>query len=479
MKLFKPSTLIPTLALATMLGAAADQLPVKPTCTVSSKDFASWFTSGKVTKDGFVKPANSLVNFTTACDFYKWSWQMFLWQTSPNSDGLVFNTAPFYDLDADGNLSSNTSGKSSIKRMHMRVRGAKAAKSITTTKAENVDGTGQAGVINGVLMTQDVSPTKGGSLVYYAIHVNDVYAYMASGVNSKTLTGLDEFPTTQGQLQQIEDYAKSTYGATIQDGNVLTLELKSSWIKADPSIDLSKYLTIVADVPSYVKNSAKEWTWDGTSMEKDVTLACIGYHHVGPSTNHPEMIWATFEHVSNAPDANFFYTDTSGTVKEQVNWNPDGTPIQKDWLLMSPTGTRNASDQMHMKMDGNKIVATKGNTISPSDTSRTHPWGGKADKSSAVNNTDIISINQNIQSQLAPGDPRANYFLVGATWTANGVPGVGLQLPEVKGSLTLANSTMETYFQFKNCFECHQGGKLDGLSHIFTEITPLPVPPKK
>ena len=33
---------------------------------------------------------------------------------------------------------------------------------------------------------------------------------------------------------------------------------------------------------------------------------------------------------------------------------------------------------------------------------------------------------------------------------------------------------METYFQYKNCFDCHQGGNIDGLSHIFSEINPLP-----
>ncbi len=458
---------------------ATDTLDVKPTCTVTPEEFATWFSSGKVTENGVVNAADSLVDFQTAGDFYKWSWQMFLWQTSPNQGGLVFNTPPFYDLEADGTLTSNTANqKKSLTRMSGIKPTVAAIPKATANPAalENVDGTGQAGVISGVLMTQDVALTPGGSLVYYAIHVNDVYAYMASGINSNQLTGLNQFPTTPEQLDKITAYAKQAYGVDIKDGNALTLELKSSWVKADPGMDLSKFLTIVADVPLYKKESDEKWTWDGTTSE-EVTLACIGYHLVGPSTNHPEMIWATFEHVSNAPDSNFYYTNTSDKVAEKVNWNSDGTPIEKDWLLMSGSGTQQATDEMHMQMSGNEIVATPGHTISPSDTSRTHPWGGKADQSSAVNNTDIISLNQNIQSMLDQGDPRRNYFLVGATWTKNGVPGVGLQLPEVAGSLTLANSTMETYFQFKNCFDCHQGGEINGLSHIFSTIKPLPVKP--
>ena len=56
----------------------------KPTCTVSSVEFKSWFASGSVTPNGIVDPADS-VTFSNVpnCDFYKWSQQMFLWLTSP------------------------------------------------------------------------------------------------------------------------------------------------------------------------------------------------------------------------------------------------------------------------------------------------------------------------------------------------------------------------------------------------------------
>lgn len=437
---------------------------VKATCTVTSDEFAKWFQSGKVTKDGLVTAADSLKSLENDCDFYQWSWRMFLWQTSQTESGLVFNTAPFFDLNENNELVSNEGG-SKFKR---RLRGG---------KSEQTDRTGQAGVVSGVLMSQPPSVRDDGSLVYYGIHVNDVMAYMASGVNSKELTDVLTFPTTSSERDAIVNYAKQAYGADIADGDSLAMELKSSWIKADDSMDLTKFITIKSDIPKYVKESDERWTWDGTAQEEGVTLACVGYHLVGSTADHPEMVWATFEHTDNAPDANYYYFAESGDEPVlQKNWNDDGTPIQTAWLFMDGKSKEQSTNQMLMELKGANILATPGHTIGPGNTSRTHPWGNSPEKSHAANNTAIISINSSVASQLADGDVRGNYFLVGATWTENGVPGVGLQIPEVAGSLKLANTTMETYFQFKNCFDCHNGGKLSGLSHIFGGIQPLPKP---
>ena len=72
-----------------------------------------------------------------------------------------------------------------------------------------------------------------------------------------------------------------------------------------------------------------------------------------------------------------------------------------------------------------------------------------------------------VLGQLAAGDVRANYFLLGATWTNGAIPGAAGAV--VKGSLTLSNTTMETFIQSRNCFLCHRGGALQGLSHIYSE----------
>lgn len=442
--------------------ATAGESPApQQSCTVAAAEFAKWFKDGQVTKDGFVTAADSLQALDSTCDFYKWSWRMFLWQMSKSADGLVFNSPPFFDLNDSNNLVSNQPGVASVKAL----RGG---------KQEQTGRTGQAGLVSGVLMAQAVGVNPDGSLVYYGIHVNDVYAYLASGVNSKELTGVTQFPISPSERDAIVAYAKKAYGVDIGDANALAIELKSSWIKPTDSMDLQKFITIKSDIPMYTRGNDQKWTWDGTTMEKGVTLACVGYHLVGSISGHPEMIWATFEHAQNVPDDNYYYLASDGTATLEKNWNADGTPIRKTWLFMDGQSKKQSMNQMRMEMKGTDIVATPGNTIGPGNTMRSHPWGGAPDQSSATNNTLILSINNNIASMLAEGDVRRNYFLVGATWTRNGVPGVGVQIPDVAGSLTLSNATMETYMQYKNCFDCHKGGNLNGLSHIFGIIKPLP-----
>ncbi len=75
-----------------------------PTCAVTPQVFRSFFVSGIVTLNGAVKPADS-VNFpnTPNCSFYQWSFQMFLWLTSPDpipggGGGRVFDGPQFFDV---------------------------------------------------------------------------------------------------------------------------------------------------------------------------------------------------------------------------------------------------------------------------------------------------------------------------------------------------------------------------------------------
>ena len=96
-----------------LCGAAAQTLPAnpKPSCTVPSAMFSSWFQTGAVTLDGIVEPANSVAfSDQPNCPFYQWSEQMFLWMTSPapptyGSGDHIFDSPTFFDVsppDANG-----------------------------------------------------------------------------------------------------------------------------------------------------------------------------------------------------------------------------------------------------------------------------------------------------------------------------------------------------------------------------------------
>ncbi|MCA9032070.1 MAG: hypothetical protein KDA66_14740, partial [Planctomycetaceae bacterium] len=317
------------------------------------------------------------------------------------------------------------------------------------------DETGQAGG-GGTLMAQS------GSLLYYGLHVNNVYAYFLTGQKTGALTQTT-FPTTAADLAAINKYA----GFTLPDGQALSLELKTSWVEAETlesiGLDSSQYVLVQGSIPTYAKTDTT-WTPSGTTT---TTMALVGMHIVGSVQGHPEMIWASFEHINNCPANSYDYTTTSGATGT-VPYNSDGR-----WLLtQSGAMTSGAnSELMNTNSDG-VITAKPGQQIGPSNVYRVFPWGNLGND--AKDNTDIVSINLSVLSQLPQSDVRSNYVMIGALWNQHGnLPPGGNQI----GSKTMANSTMETFHQdaSMNCFSCHQGTSFgqDDLSHIYFNIVPV------
>jgi hypothetical protein len=306
--------------------------------------------------------------------------------------------------------------------------------------------------------------SKAKSLVYYATMVNDVFAYLQTGTKNNAFNpAMTQFPTTQSQLNQIIAYAQ-TKGVTFPDPNALAIEVKTSWIDAT-GLDTSKYITTVATVPTYNQTTAL-WTPLGT---KTMTLAMVGIHVVGSAASHPEMIWATFEHINNAPNGAYSYTKADGTTGN-VAQSASGT-----WLFSATNSASATYNVPHMTFVSPNIVAASGQTISPSDTLRVLSWGMPGTATSS--NTEVISINNSIMGQLVAGDVRGNYMMTGATWTKNGAS--TSPTSNQVGTSQLANTTMETYQQAttaagpgSNCFSCHTSN-LFSVSHIFNSLVPL------
>ncbi|HEV2690195.1 MAG TPA: hypothetical protein VGV35_16670 [Bryobacteraceae bacterium] len=306
-----------------------------------------------------------------------------------------------------------------------------------------------------------------GSLVYYATMVNDVYAYFLTGVKDGAIvtTTPNQFPTTLADLNNTIAFATAHgKGPTpFPDPHAMAIEVKSSWVLAAGLPNLSSYITMTATIPTYNTANPNLWTPTG---QQTVQLALVGIHVVGSTLGHPEMVWATFEHVGNTPNATYSYTSTGGP--KTVNQNTSGT-----WVF-SASGSAGPFNVAHMTFTGppnNQIQSTGGFTISPSDTLRSDPWG--IDGGNAFSNTEVISMNSHVRGMMAAGDIRGNYVMSGATWTPFGSPPIG-PTPGV-GTNRLANTTMETYQQsVSNCFTCHQNGlNPNGLSHIYGGLQPL------
>ncbi len=315
--------------------------------------------------------------------------------------------------------------------------------------------------------------TANGSLVYYAMIVNDVYAYFLTGTKDGGITPTPtQFPTTAADLAKIVAFA-SAHGKTFPDGNALAIEVKSAWVEATGLPNLSSYITMQATIPTFTK-TPNLWTPSG---QKNALLALVGIHVVGSTAGHPEMIWATFEHFGNTPIATYQYNATAGPNPKTVTQNTAGT-----WLFAA-NGAAAPFNVAHMNQaSGTTIASISPNTISPSNTIRWKAFGGASnvspnplDPTTAASNTEIISIHNSIHSMLPAADVRNNYVMTGSTWTIGGAaPTNGNQV----GTSMLSNTTMETYQQGQgttnasgsNCFSCHTSNTT-GVSHVFGGAT--------
>lgn len=338
--------------------------------------------------------------------------------------------------------------------------------------------------------TGDVLMDRNGSLVYYLSMVNDVYAWFLTAVNNHYMSG-HQFPTTAADRDSICAYARKN-GATLPDSNALAMELKTSWVEASKLQDPQNYFTVMATIPAYDTTSNTKWIPKG---QKTVKMALVGIHIVGSLAGHPEMAWATLEHLHITPNAKYTYLDSN----KKVDTVPQDSG--NNWLFSS-----NAADTSpnisHMKADTTStgiptdtIIGHNGFKISPSNTLMDYPWGSATDsvtnpenKSSAASNSEVISINNTIYSYLVGNDVRKQYLLIGATWTSGGTAPTGKSYGvdgdtskgTAIGTNILANSTMETYFQSpkRSCFTCHSGRPAslspNELSHVFEHLASLP-----
>lgn len=489
---------------ALVLGALASQgvvagtaLPSDPQsseCSIDRQAFDQWFEGGVAVPNGAVKFADGVIFpplENTACDFYKWSEQMFLWLTSHSTayaggPGYVFDSPLFFDVSPEsGGVRTLLSNAAVNGRPPTNRFGVRAMKD-----DEVVGEVAQAGSA-GALISQ------GNSLVYYGVHVNDVFAYFLTGQKGGALSAR-EFPNSAADIDAVAGYVKSLGLPPLADLNAMTMELKTAWVDVTTVDDPGRFVTIDAVVPNYVPSTSeispnREWVLDG---EEPKRLALVGMHVVGSVNGHPEMVWATIEHIDNAPDNGYYYTNAAGGTTA-VPYSSAG-----HWLFTQTDATMASGNKLRQKVDLEKgastgnIVAVGSEGIGPSNTYRVNPWGSPPSQAYAGNNAQLISLNNDVRKLLGGGDVRGNYFLSGAVWTQKGnLPAYSTPAPAFtqKGSLNLANSTMETFTQDDNptpppseattgCFACHSvsgaaatAGEGLGVSHIYGAIQPLPV----
>jgi hypothetical protein len=213
-----------------------------------------------------------------------------------------------------------------------------------------------------------------------------------------------------------------------------------------------------------------------------VTLGLVGMHIAVATTDHPEFVWATYEHQLNSPDC-----------------TPAGAQPASPWTFASAScttglpGTAAAGNACNFN---NPLENQTAPTGVATNICRVYPYGTAAgDLKADENVADIKQQNSGVDALLAGSSVPAgmqvltNYFHVGALWVsdiAQSSGGVGV--PNERGSLRLANTVAETTFQnvdlqkgfASNCFGCHNYSGTgqtvsnnitsQNLSHIFLDV---------
>jgi len=381
------------------------------------------------------------------CAFHQWSWEAFVWATAIGPD----NRARFTTLHNVDELGQKKAAPAKgpkplgLKPRDLKPKGATLNKSNDDPK--------QAG--GGVLVDQN------GQIVWYSTHMNDAYfnfVQQNGGAN----------------YGQASDTLKFPVGAAV---------FKASWKVVPDGTTPTGFYTEKTTVPLLRNKKGGGIEIDGTKT-RPVTVALVGLHVVGVTDNHPEFLWGTFEQVQNAPDlpANL----------------PSPSPVSSQGFTFYAANTpANACNQ---PSPAPSVTDPKKQTVAPV----TNVFRQFATGNAAPNRTaDINAINSGAQGEMAnmgtftPPQPKetvwANYKLIGTLWLlANTLkPNDSNMLSEGVGSVNLANSTLETFFQGEgnSCFLCHNtGGSSSGkkqypgkdinISHVMLDsIPPAPMTP--
>ncbi len=257
-----------------------------------------------------------------------------------------------------------------------------------------------------------------------------------------------------------------------------TIEIKMAWKVLNNAEDLKKYVNIKRDLLITTSEDSAP-----PVKKSNVTLGLVGFHLVQSTPNHPEMIWATFEHKDNVPDCKpatpyQHYSFMSNSCWKQL----------MDGHITDPTCKFNqAQEQSVLRADATEICR-----VYPDASDIKNPLyyqnsqGVKYNPNKYDQNVDAINQLNAITTsgQYYAADPvLKNYFIVGGLWESD-ISQPSSVMDNQRGSLELANTLMETTIQggnipdspTKNCFHCHAytpgETATSGLSHIFSALQP-------
>lgn len=317
----------------------------------------------------------------------------------------------------------------------------------------------QAGFAHGVLRTNPTyvsEQNKKSYTVHYSIHMNTTMFNAALSFKDSIIKQMKGF-----------DVSKVAFP-------VGSFELKVSWVNAK-AINKEK-----------LKNY---YVTKGVLNGNIEDVAMLGMHVVGIVENHPEFIWATFEHDDIAPNYDWPNNNAQATTEKLLFRKGKTTG------LGGITFENNKADSLFRVFDLFTYGVPRNSDGLYQNTSQEEP----------LNFKNIDSINTCVREELyKEKSVWANYFYNGSIWidTDKKTPAQQIRIIDslagnidsatknsfARGSLNAANVTMETFTQtfestieeiavtnLVNCFTCHNSSGNGAnsplyLSHVFNDF---------
>jgi len=262
---------------------------------------------------------------------------------------------------------------------------------------------------------------QNGTLVRYEIRMNrDEFEYIrANGLYN----AVNQYNAVQPNGPGISLPDGSAQFATY--GKVGAIEIKAAWLELTDASLRPRYKTMEAQICP-----------DKTGQNcRTAIVGLVGLHIAHKTSSMPQWVWATFEHVDNAPD------------KNEVR----GNQLKASYAFYNP--------------------ACDTSRCPPNQTPTPDPPSPSDPPTQVVEMTplpdEVKSLNQAVQSLIAQQNPDSvwqYYRLVNVIWPQSGVKiPAGAQVPLDQGSATptlemggVANPVLETYVQqTATCFDCH------------------------
>ena len=209
------------------------------------------------------------------------------------------------------------------------------------------------------------------------------------------------------------------------------IEIKFAWKELGANDDSSRFYT----------TQVKVTTSEAVPQEKTIKVGMVGMHIAMRTQSSPEWIWATFEHLDNAPLSD----DTQGLQKRHTFFNPALTGMP-DQLAMPNNGSGSWYESLTTTpVQVERIVVPTQGQLNPLDAGiqkSTDELNGIV-QALLKNSNSVFQYYKLIGTQW-PVHPNAPAFAGGADSAPESIT---YKTPGNMVPVFLVNTTMETYFQ--------------------------------